>query len=262
MPLDKDRQEEADYMAEKLADLLKESRSLSDRRENRAFYLQVAQFVVTGIVATILAAYGTIIQQHQERQDELAKQAQQTLQQEEAQTTKAKVILDFMPALADTQDASKAKIALQAIEKFIDIDFAKNVTVIINTPALKEGLAGIQDNLQAQLQPVSAPAAGGAQKTGWVYLGNYVNSAWAPRYFTGSGQSDLPSPLDLVAGKSTISVKAEIGAANLRSQPPSSGTRLTATSVLAQVHTNEKLKVDDVQPVPGTTFWWAHVTKI
>ncbi len=260
MALDKERQEEADYLAAKLAEMMKDQRSPGD---NRIFYLQVAQFVVTGIVATILAAYGMIIQQHQQAQDALMKEAQQHVQEQETQAAKAKVVLDFMPALADNQDVPKAKIALQAIEKFIDIDFAHNITVIVNTPALKEGLASIQDTMQAKLEPVSAPPSGPApaQRAGWVYLGDYSGSGWTSRYFSISGKPDLASPQELAAGKPEIGVRADVGAANLRSQPPTSGTRLNISSVLGQVRGGEKWRVDEVQPVPGTSFWWAHVTK-
>ncbi len=263
MTLSTERQQEMDYLAAKLSDLMKASRGPAESRG--ATFLQWAQFAVTGIVATILAAYGLIIQQHQQTQDELLKEQQQHVQEQETQASKAKVILDFMPALADSQDAPKAKIALQAIEKFIDIDFAKNVTLIVNSPALKEGLTSIQDTIQAKLVPVpttAVAAAPAAQVTGWVYLGNYTSGAWTSRYFNNENQAGLQTPQELAAGKPTIGVRAETGAVNLRPQPPSSGTRLTPTAVVSEIRARDKLKIQEVQAVPGTTFWWAHVTKV
>jgi hypothetical protein len=273
--------ERTDEMVEKIGAMLKESHATNartERTERIKIGIQVAQFIVVGIVGTAITFYADRIKSEQERHNQ---DIAAGLKEDETKAAKAKVILEFIPALSDPQDKMKPKIALQAIEKFIDLDFAQKITVLVNTPALNEGLARIQDERLAKIEPVpAAPKADTAAKpadapsavataapdAGWVYLGNYdpshADNPWQTQYFVLQGQerepAKLPEPKALE--RQTIHVSDMIGMSNLRSDMPRNGVRLEQASVLRHVKTKEMLKVLQVEAVPGTKLYWARVT--
>jgi hypothetical protein len=231
-----------------------------------------------GIVGTAITFYADRIKSEQERHNQ---EIATSLKEDETKAAKAKVILEFIPALSDPQDKMKPKIALQAIEKFIDLDFAQKITVLVNTPALNEGLARIQDERLAKIEPVPAAAKidmaakmadapatplDKALEGGWVYLGNYDPShpenPWQTQYFVLQGQEKEPGklPEPKMLERQTIHVSDNIGMSNLRSDMPRNGVRLEQASVLRHVKSKELLKVLQVEAVPGTKLYWARVT--
>jgi hypothetical protein len=274
MPDDIAGRERSDELVEKIGAMLKASNATNERTERIKIGIQVAQLVLVGIVGTAITFYADRIKSEQERHNQ---EIAASLKEDETKAAKAKVILEFIPALSDPQDKMKPKIALQAIEKFIDLDFAQKITVLVNTPALNEGLARIQDERLAKIEPVpaaaktdtaaktaDAPAATSdkAPEAGWVYLGNYDPSheenPWQTQYFVVDKEPKFPDP-KMLAGK-TVHVSDNIGMSNLRSDMPRNGVRLEQASVLRHVKSKEMLKVLQVEAVPGTKLYWARVT--
>lgn len=266
MTIDTQSQEQADYLAEKLGSLLKELRARSSWMDKISIGLQVMQFVVVSVVGTAVTWYADKIKTQQEAHNETITQQ---LREEENRAAKAKVVLEFMPALADPTDKLRPKIALKAIETFIDLGFANQLTGMVATPALKEGLVVIQDQRQAQVEPVAQPATPDAkpQESGWVYLGNYDpvfrDKPWQTQYFVVHGQetdSDtLPTPDELAKGK-IIHVSQAVAEANLRNTRPQNGVKLDQNSVIRHVGVKDLLTLDHVEPVAGTKLYWGHVT--
>jgi hypothetical protein len=256
----------ADELVEKFGAMLKESHATNERTEKIKIGIQIAQFVLVGLVGTAITFYADRIKSEQERHNQ---EIAASLKEDETKAAKAKVILEFIPALSDPQDRMKPKIALQAIEKFIDIDFAQKITLLVNTPAIREGFVQIQDEQQAKIEPVSAAAktpdatASDKAEDGWVYLGNYDTSRgenpWQTQYFVVQGQEagKLPAPKELE--KATVHVSDSVGMSNLRSDMPRNGVRLEQASVIRHVKSNEKLSVVRVEAVPGTKLYWASV---
>ncbi|HSS87301.1 MAG TPA: hypothetical protein VLL30_26435 [Reyranella sp.] len=272
MPDGDTARERTDELVEKIGAMLKESHATNERTEKIKIGIQIAQFIFVGIVGTAITFYADRIKSEQERHNQ---EIARSLQEDETKAAKAKVILEFIPALSDPQDKMKPKIALQAIEKFIDIDFAQKITVLVNTPAIKEGFVQIQDERQAKIEPVpgaaktadaTAATPDKAQEAGWVYLGNYDpangEKPWQTQYFVVQGQEKEPNKFPdpkMLAGK-TVHVTDSIGMSNLRSDMPRNGVRLEQAVVLRHVKSNEMLKVVQVEAVLGTKLYWARVT--
>lgn len=276
MPDDIAGRERSDELVEKIGAMLKASNATNERTERIKIGIQVAQLVLVGVVGTAITFYADRIKSEQERHNQ---EIAASLKEDETKAAKAKVILEFIPALSDPQDRMKPKIALQAIEKFIDLDFAQKITVLVNTPALNEGLARIQDERLAKIEPVPAAAkvdtaaktpdaaattSDKAVEEGWVYLGNYDPSQegnpWQTQYFVLQDQEAGKFPAPKTLENQSVHVSDNIGMSNLRSDMPRNGVRLEQASVLRHVKSKEMLKVLRVEAVPGTKLYWARVT--
>jgi hypothetical protein len=250
MPIDQQRKEEADYLADKLSAVVAEARSGASSSDKIKIGLQVAQFLVVGVIGTGIAVYAEGIKE----QNEKANLAFETaLKQTESRTTQAKVVQDIMPFLFDSKDETKPKAAILIISRFIDDDFALKIAALVNN----DGARSAADQIQAEPQvvkvtvPLAAP-----EKSGWVYLGRY-DGDWKSQYF------EFPngkSPDELVKDKVVITLKDKILSANLRKEPMRQQEAGSNQSVIGTVKPSDRLQINRVEPRYGTTFMWAFVS--
>ena len=226
--------------------------------------IQLAQFIVVGVIGTCVALYGERIKEDNaaaaRRSQEQNDKVLQVLRETETKTTQAKVVQEILNFLFDTKDEAKPKAAVLIIRRFIDAEFALQIAELVSTPGTK---AAADQIIQAEAaKPVPsiliATTPPGGRKQGWVYLGRFEGD-WKTKYF------EFPSdktPDDLVRDKTVIWVKPQIGAANLRKEPMRAQDPDSSKNVVGVVRHADRLQIDQVEPRLGTSNMWAHVSVV
>jgi hypothetical protein len=292
MALNQQRQEDSDYLADKIGKLLKEPRPVN-KLEVGNFILQVAQIVIVGIIGVLLK-YHTDTQDAAFKQEQL--QADASIKERQLKNDQMKLVLEFLDPLTSKDNPLKTQIAIWAFEKYQGYDFALGIGLALNDTALNMKSKGIQEALD-QLQkgtssdpvPVSpppssptpsaatappTPAAGPSTSrsvtppspapqpsqpsstditSGWVYLGAYDTQTSPPWSTQYFNIPDTADPSKLVG--TTIHVISPTSASNLRSELP--GQKPKNTTQLCRVFFQDQLIVKKVQAL--STFQWAQV---
>jgi hypothetical protein len=246
--MDPQRHEEADYLADKLATVIAEARSKPSTSDKIRIGLQVAQFIVVGVIGTGVAWYGEQIKEQNQLANEKVISA---LKETETRATQAKVVQEIVSLLFDTKDETKPKAAVLIIKQFIDPAFALQIAELVPSQGTKAAADQILQSEAAKAIPIAAANA----KAGWVYLGRYEGE-WKTQLF------DFPrekSPDDLSREKSIIKVKSSVGRVTLRNEPMRADDPSSSQSIIGAVKISDRVQIDRVEPRLGSSFMWGFV---
>ena len=249
--MDSQGHEEADYLANKLSTVIAEARSKPSMADKIRIGLQVAQFIVVGVIGTGVAWYGEQIKaQNQLANDKVVSALKET----ETRATQARVVEEIVNLLFDTKDETKPKAAVLIIKQFIDPAFALQIAELVPSQGTRAAADQILQSEAARAIPVAVEASANA-KSGWVYLGRY-DGEWTTQLF------DFPrdkGPDDLSREKSIIKVKPSVGSVTLRKEPMRADDPSSSHSIIGAVKPSDSVQIDRVEPRLGSSFMWAFV---
>ncbi len=228
----------------------------------------LSTFLSTVVIATVALIVNSTLDLRQQRREDVAKQEQQRLAEEQHQLARVQTLSSFMPHLSGSPESRDT--AIYAIQALGYTDLATRLAQYTNSQKAGDTImrtalasASVQPvGGDANVQPVEgsqtvgvAPPPPPSKETeiGWAYVGDYSANKWNTRYL------DFPESENWKAlALKIFKVRPETGALYVRPQmPDENGQFFKPVSVL---RSGTSVKILEVRQWSTTGYTWARIS--